>query len=107
VKIKNEKIKVPPEIFVYAAQILLKNNQCSDALEAFNTVGSQLNGIPRVLAAEGLGDMHFKLKRWYDSVDSYTLALNVIKFLKTKSEFNSNNNLKNELAALEERINSK
>jgi hypothetical protein len=92
-----------PELCVSAGLILLSRGKYVQALSAFDRVGRKIEDVPRVLAAEGIGDTNFSLKRFQASVDAYKFALKVLGTLRKQTAYGSDEFL----PVLEKRIRGK
>ena len=64
-----------PEACVQISRILTSFGKYEVALQGFDKVGRNLSGIPRILAAEGGGDMLVKLQRYKQALEFYDFAL--------------------------------
>ena len=89
---------------VAMGRILAVNGKYAAAASAFDLVGMNTEGLPQSLAAEGVGDMNFLLKRWEESVRGYDFALNVLANMRNRSEFETE---KDSIVIVEERIRRK
>jgi len=94
-----------PQLCVITARLLAFAGKHSEALAGFDKVGRDLKGVSRIVAAEGIGDMMFSLKRWEQSVNNFKFALKTIQYLKKQSEYQ--NDPDKLIAILEKRIRKK
>ncbi len=92
-----------PEICIAAARILSFMKKYPDALAGFNSVGSRIEGPPRILAAEGLADMQYEMKDFQGSIRMYEFSLSVLAHVKEQSEYSG----EKALPLLEKRIHEK
>jgi tetratricopeptide (TPR) repeat protein len=92
---KNEKTFPPasdwnlnsPECCVTASGILAYKKKYPEALAGLNLVGEKLEGFPRALAAEGVGDVLFELKQFQGAADAFRLAINVLDSFRKSSDY--------------------
>ncbi len=89
---------------VAMARILAVSGKCAAAAAAFDLVGMNTQGITQALAAEGVGDMNYLLKRWQESVGGYEFALKALGIMRARSEFDAE---KDSVAVVEDRIRRK
>ena len=76
-----------PVCCVAVAGILSYQKKYPEALTGLNFVGEKLDGIPRALAAEGVGDILYDMKQFQGSADAFKLGLKVLDFFKKSSEY--------------------
>ncbi len=76
-----------PQCCVAAAGILAYQKKYPEALAGLNFVGEKLDGIPRALAAEGVGDILYDMKQFQASADAFILGIKVLDFFKKSSEY--------------------